>query len=289
MMDDKIIERNFAPGSNWLYCKLYLGSSLSDKLLSNDLRTAISSILLNHADLFFFIRYTDPEYHLRLRFRLVNTNSIGAVISLLYKALKPYLIAGHVWKVQYDTYEREIERYGIETITESEGLFFNDSIACLEVLGVLLHESIEKRVLVALKMIHILVSSFRVEIPDRMIIMEQLTMAFKKEFGIPENSKQLNQMFRQRRLEIEKYIKNDITDQCLLICDSILKRKMEADLPLINAIINKTTKERKNELLRSYIHMMMNRLFVSKQRMMEVIVYDLLRKYYRGDIAKRNA
>ncbi|GHV23349.1 hypothetical protein FACS1894174_09080 [Bacteroidia bacterium] len=41
-----------------------------------------------------------------------------------------------------------------------------------------------------------------------------------------------------------------------------------------------------NELLKSYIHMMLNRLFRSKNRMHEMVLYDFMFRYYTSGIAK---
>jgi thiopeptide-type bacteriocin biosynthesis protein len=50
-----------------------------------------------------FIRYADPEPHLRLRFR-------GA--ALVDTALAGDVRAGRLWRLMHDTYERRLERYG---------------------------------------------------------------------------------------------------------------------------------------------------------------------------------
>ena len=41
-----------------------------------------------------------------------------------------------------------------------------------------------------------------------------------------------------------------------------------------------------DELIYSMIHMLLNRLFISKQRMHELVVYDLLHSYYKSMIAR---
>lgn len=40
-------------------------------------------------------------------------------------------------------------------------------------------------------------------------------------------------------------------------------------------------------LLSSYTHMSLNRLFISKNRIYELVLYDFLRRYYTSEIAKR--
>ncbi|MCP5106131.1 MAG: hypothetical protein GY950_22285 [bacterium] len=42
-----------------------------------------------------------------------------------------------------------------------------------------------------------------------------------------------------------------------------------------------------NDLMGSYSHMMINRLFKSKQRLHEMTLYDFLHRYYKSEIARR--
>ena len=41
-----------------------------------------------------------------------------------------------------------------------------------------------------------------------------------------------------------------------------------------------------NRLMSSYLHMFINRMFVSNQRKVELVVYDYLLKYYESKIAR---
>ena len=42
-----------------------------------------------------------------------------------------------------------------------------------------------------------------------------------------------------------------------------------------------------NDLMASYSHMLINRLFKSKQRTHELVLYDFLHRYYKSEIARR--
>lgn len=42
-----------------------------------------------------------------------------------------------------------------------------------------------------------------------------------------------------------------------------------------------------HSLLKSYIHMMLNRLFCDKNRMHELVIYNFMNRYYKSLIAKR--
>src|SRR5207248_587833 len=59
--------RRFPPGSEWLYAKLYAGNSSVDQILAG-LVAGVVSGFAGAFDLWFFLRYADPDWHLRLRF-----------------------------------------------------------------------------------------------------------------------------------------------------------------------------------------------------------------------------
>src|SRR5262249_36646856 len=86
----------------------------------------------------FFIRYGDPDWHVRLRFHGEPRRLHGEVMPALEAATGPLLEDGRVWRIQVDTYEREVERYGgAAGIELSERLFGADSNAVLRILETL--------------------------------------------------------------------------------------------------------------------------------------------------------
>lgn len=108
----KLIQRKFIPGSEWLFFKLYTGNKTADKILVNNIYPAIN--LLTKRGLikkWFFIRYTDPDFHLRLRLLAADNKSVCEIINVIYLFLYKLINTNQVWKIQIDTYNREIERY----------------------------------------------------------------------------------------------------------------------------------------------------------------------------------
>jgi hypothetical protein len=62
------VVRRFPPGSEWLYAKLYTGAATADQVLRQVVRPVTEAALrCGAADGWFFIRYGDPDWHLRLR------------------------------------------------------------------------------------------------------------------------------------------------------------------------------------------------------------------------------
>lgn len=92
-------ERYLIPGSEWLFFKIYTGPKSADTLLAGPLRILVTSLLERaHVDSFFFIRYTDPEYHIRLRFHLPHRETgYGPVMCAACDTLRPLLAEGLVF------------------------------------------------------------------------------------------------------------------------------------------------------------------------------------------------
>jgi thiopeptide-type bacteriocin biosynthesis protein len=71
---------------------------------------------------------------------------------------------------------------------------------------------------------------------------------------------------------------------------NIINEKSVRLSPIIKDLLERESKQLLEvpleKLLVSYIHMMINRLFRSKQRLYEMVIYDMLEKYYTSMIAK---
>src|SRR5262249_57327315 len=89
-------------------------------------------------DGWFFIRYGEPEWHLRLRLHGRPERLHAQVLPVLQAAAAPLLGDGRLWRLQLDTYQREIERYGgPEGMLLAERLFHADSAAVLAIVELL--------------------------------------------------------------------------------------------------------------------------------------------------------
>jgi len=135
-LGDDLLARTRPPGSDWLFAKLYCAQVFEEDLLSGPI-AAFCEYALSHglADAWFFIRYADPDPHIRLRFR----GRPDVLTSELFPQLSSWashLIAdGTCGRFSLDTYERELERFGGEAgTTVSEVVFAADSRAAVDLL-----------------------------------------------------------------------------------------------------------------------------------------------------------
>src|SRR5262249_15292238 len=96
--------RRFPPGSEWLYAKVYTGPTTADRLLIEGIRPAVDAVLNSGvADDWFFIRYADPENHLRIRFHGDPCRLTGELVPMLAARLAPLIDDGRLARWQLDT------------------------------------------------------------------------------------------------------------------------------------------------------------------------------------------
>ena len=123
------------PGNNeWLYYKLYGCSKRQNELIAIAYEMLEKLIAEGLVQKYFFMRYADPEPHLRLR---IQPSERGVLP--LYATLSGWLgdlhAIGLISKAVQDSYIREAERYGgLSTIKEAEHYFYSDSKMVMQIL-----------------------------------------------------------------------------------------------------------------------------------------------------------
>jgi thiopeptide-type bacteriocin biosynthesis protein len=122
-------ERLRPPGSDWLYLKLYGAREEEDELLAGPVRElAEAAVGDGQAQGWYFLRYGDPDPHLRLRFRGMPGRLTGELLPRLLAWAGGLVAAGGRERFTVDTYERELERYGgPDGVAAAEDLFAADS------------------------------------------------------------------------------------------------------------------------------------------------------------------
>ncbi len=291
------VQRNFSIGSEWLYYKIYCGIKTADNLLGNVLKPLTEELIRKKLiEKFFFIRYADPQSHIRIRFQLNNLASIGPVIALADKYLHPYQQQGLIHKLQTDTYSRELERYGSNSMELSESLFNIDSQVTLNLLDLTGGEAGEEiRWQFALRSIDELLDNFQLDFTSRLLFLEQLKNSFTKEHGGSKELKlQLDTKFRNVRKKVEDILNRELdAEREILPLIELLNWKTEQVQPLANQIL--ALQKQGNlrlpleDLLASHIHMMINRIFKARQRTFEMVVYDLLHRYHKSQEGRKKS
>lgn len=285
------VKREFMTGSEWLYVKIYAGTRTADLLLASVIKSFADRLVAEGAvEKWFFIRYADPDNHIRLRFYHSSDKSFWqTVLAELHLLMEPLLHEGTVHRIQLDTYTRELERYGRHAFEETESIFFADSVATVGLLHMLSGDEGEHfRWLAGLRAVDMLLNDLGFTLEGKKVFASQLQEQFFREFrGDTHLNVQLNNKYRQHREEITSFLdggddsRNGIGDVIALFEER--SRRIRPSLAVIlphNAV-------GLHHFAGSLVHMFVNRLFVSQQREHELVVYHYLKKYYESKLARR--
>ncbi len=245
------------------------------------------------ADKWFFLRYNDPQFHLRWRISITDPEKIGTIITRVNKAIVPYLDNDMIYKVQAETYKREIERYGSNSIGIMEQLFWHNSMLVCNYLSQTKDSEDEKnRWLFSMRAIDSFLNLFNYELDQKLRLLTIMANSYGKEFNIDSALiSQLSDRYRANKKDIFNFMSLTFDDANAY--EALLKVQHQFNIRStkgVNEILklenDKQLAVSVDNLLISYIHMFMNRLFRSKQRLHEMVIYGFLFRYYRSQLAQ---
>ncbi len=281
-------------GDKWVYYKIYCGVKTSDKILVEYIYPIIQDLCQNHLiEKSFFARYVDPNFHLRIRFLLDKRNAYEDLISVVHEKLQPLVLTGVINKIQIDTYKRELIRYGYNTITHAETIFHNDSDFVLNVLAHLNEEQgHELRWKIAIISIDRYLDDFGLDQVKKMELYEKLSNLFYQEnFNNKKVKKILDNNYRNHADGIKGIFDSEskIFEEIKPIIEMLIKRK-ESNKAAVSEILKfqkvGTLDIELENMLTSFLHMSLNRIFMGRNRINEFVVYYYLAKYYRSNIKR---
>jgi thiopeptide-type bacteriocin biosynthesis protein len=293
--------RGSSPGSNWLYVKLYAGFATGDRILSEIVDPVLRSFRGRpEYSSSFFIRYTDPHPHIRLRVHGAPRFLLQEVLPAVHEVAGRWLEAGLLSKIQLDTYVPETSRYGGNFgVTIAERLFDADSACALRVLADLADPSdVRARRLVAVQGIDHLLDDFGMSLTARADLMRHVSSSFAlKEFrsgtAAAAALRGLAPTYRSDRV---------VLDSLLGRRDGVagfepFRKSFNARSESLRDVVNDLgVAEREGrltrpiaELLPSYIHMHVNRVLRGDQRNEEIVAYDGLSRTYASYLARERA
>jgi thiopeptide-type bacteriocin biosynthesis protein len=239
------------PGSDWLYLKIYGPRSGEDDVLAGPVRSLCGEIdEMPSADDWFFVRYADPDPHLRLRFRAAPERLTQVLFPRLCAWASRLVAAGKCRKFAFDTYDREVERYGgPDGVAAAEALFTADSRAIVDLLA---SAPRADRLLLAIVGIDDLLAALGLDEPGRLAWLKR-TVTWRKE---------VSDEYRARREQLFTALGDPVNLNASIV--SVLASRRSALKPIVARLakleLNRTLTQPLCKLYESYVHMHCNRL-----------------------------
>jgi thiopeptide-type bacteriocin biosynthesis protein len=284
--NEPVITRDFPVGSEWLYLKLYCGLGSVDMLLAKLIAPVTELLdrqgLINE---WFYIKYRDPDFHIRLRIRLKNKEDALRVFGVIEQSVANSNLHSLIWKTQLDTYSREIERYGANTMALCETIFWVDSKSAVVLLGNFLGDRKEVlKTLWSLRLTDEVLNACGFNLENKRAFVEFVRKSFQIEFDTNKNSMDsINLKYSTYKEQIKDIMGEQIESKYHKIAQ-IIRSKMLELIPLIQEVVRLQKPEALQtdlfRLVSSIIHMMLNRLITQKERVHELLIYEFLSKHY---------
>jgi thiopeptide-type bacteriocin biosynthesis protein len=287
------VQRTFAPGSQWLYLKVYTGTASADRILTETVGPVIVQLRSNSViDEWFFLRYADPEHHLRLRLHGDPAALRDHALPSLTDALTQHLDEGTVSKVALDTYHREIERYGGDDGIElSEQIHAADSDAVLNVLGMFDGEDVaDARWKLCLYATDRLLADAGLDTQQRRHWAKNGAVGYRTEYpGAYNLDSGIGARWRSERAELTALL-DDTKDHPYESAREAIRQRSERLAPLLAELADRDRRglltQKFEHLLHSFTHLHAIRLLRSAARTHELVLLSFLDRHYASEIAR---
>jgi thiopeptide-type bacteriocin biosynthesis protein len=284
------LRRTFAPGSEWLYAKLFAGTATIDRVLLEAVAPLVAESLAHgDADGWFFVRYSSPSWHVRVRLHGSPSALRDRVTARLARLTEPLLDNGLLTSLQLDTYQREAERYGgDEAMVVSEALFRADSDAVLSALAAFQEAGADARWRFCFVGMHRLLLDLGLDLSARIALLRAVRAGFAEEHRVDGAfEKQLGDKFRAQRAALEGLLAPGASPP---VGAAALDARSQAMAPIARQLGHL---ERKGalttslaDLAGSYLHMHANRVLRAQHRAQELVLYDFLLRLYESAEAR---
>ncbi|MFC4212309.1 thiopeptide-type bacteriocin biosynthesis protein [Pedobacter lithocola] len=265
------VTKIFPPGKEWLYFEIYCHQQRSDILMGGPIASFIENYKTQIKS-WFFIRYNENGYHLRLRYLLNDAKDGQELTAAFADYLAEDLTAGLVSDLQLRTYKRETHRYGSDLIENVESHFSVDSKFVLSLLETPFSANAKYKIVADL--IEQLQNSGLFEDKVFANVIATMSHSFNNEHNLePTDFKKINAQYQiYRKADVE--ILNDNQNVAFINFQQSFIQ-----------ILTECEGARRVQMFSDLLHMHVNRLFNKDQRTHEMIIYYFLLK----DVQRRNA
>jgi len=280
------------PGAETTYAKIYCGTATADGLIANAFsQFAQSRVAAGQVRRWFFIRYRDPDPHIRLRF-FCDSPEMGARVRFdLARMTEGFYRESRIRRLVFDSYIPEVERYGgLDAMEDAEGIFHADSVCAAALVKASLSSSGMRWIMASFSMLTL---ARTLGLDNTGVLADLFTRSSRRLFRgssrqiAKQNKKFLATSYREHRRLLRGVVEGDETCHPLLamakapiavrslaifdFAENLQRRDRDGGLTLpIDAIVM------------SHVHMCSNRLFRSEAVTQELVLYDHLGQALRG-------
>ncbi|PST83895.1 hypothetical protein C7T94_03880 [Pedobacter yulinensis] len=280
-VENNTVQRDFHAGDVWLYAKIYCKPKNQNLILGH--LDKITKRLLKEGSIssWFFIRYSDPKPHLRVR--LLSNGTDSSPLDKLHSGISRLISDGIITNFTIDTYSRELERYGAADIEKCEQSFYWNTHFVLDLLG---HPSGNSKAAlqkVALYFIDKVLTELSYSNTRKAAFFNRSFNYFAREFRFATDKRMketLTKYYRGIRQDIDFLGKNLSWTEGSPLTNRFIANQID----IFKSLNGKGSDP--YEVLTSIFHMFINRLFFEQQRFEEFTIYFLLDSQFRSILAK---
>ncbi|MEY2474393.1 MAG: lantibiotic biosynthesis protein [Actinomycetota bacterium] len=275
------VRRVFVPGEEWLSLKLYCGAATVDAVLREVVAPCVAATVEGAADRWFFLRYGDPDWHIRLRFHGEPERLTSEVLPALHASAAPLLADGRLHSIVADTYRREVERYGGPAgIEVFETISAADSDAALAIVGLTPgDDGLRQRWLYTALGLDRLLADLAIEVADRQRLVRQWRDGLASDIGASWTV-HAGAVHRKDGRTLAALLEAQAGP-----AHAVFATRSAAVAPAVAALRDAEARgllsESVERIAGSYTHMHANRMLRGAARVQELVLYDLLDRWYR--------
>lgn len=261
---------------NWLYFKVYCHPLSADGILLQHLLPIVEkSIRTGIVQQWFWLRYNDPEHHLRIRLKTERRNQ-GKVFELFNHCLHKLYLSKLVHRFQTDVYKRELERYSAALIVYVEALFHCSSNIVVRYLQKAAGEGYreEEVVVEGVSFANRLLGYFGFSTEKETDFCKKNFEAFYQEHGGVKGFRtEAEKLYRTMQPALEEAL---VLNETMRDFDRV---GQNVHFLLVKLSFSPPGGPDINSLAADIVHMHINRLFSSNQRYYEMLVYFMLYRH----------
>ena len=284
------------PGDCWLYYKLYVAPHVADRVLLDLVQPLVDELRFQNAlDAWFFLRYADPDFHIRFRIH-GSSSSVAHALRAVNAMANSWYVGGIVRDMSIHPYEPEVDRYGGPTAVKlAERVFSADSDCTLANLTNWRRRNGDNddRLLIAMEGVDALLGDASLKLAERAAVVHGWCDRLDSSPAFRAGSVGVRRSLRARAT-IDRRLRSRAVDLLRTRAKEFGGVNQPKDAfaersnivrPLLTAIREDEGVRRLanwNAILSSLTHMHVNRILSTPDVSAEHLIYDLLSRAYSG-------